>query len=504
MSAICFTVPSDPAWRELIRDFGSGRIDCTDTTAERSLLWDTPDWRLINRGQYLVQSQGPAELRSLLDGSIIASGTPPRGKRPFFPAELESSDLRRHLEEAADIRAIVPHMHFSIQSTRYNVLNEDGKTVLRLTYEREKSPDTALRLILHPLKGYSAEARRFRQHLEATGLKPSAEPSHRILRILRQAGVDPATRGRGPALDPDAPAIDSCRRILSDNLKLIRENLPGTQSDVDTEFLHDLRVALRRTRSLLQLIPNVFTDEAIGRHCDTLKSLANATNAVRDLDVYILQRGTYRAMIPASLRRGLDRVFDELAAARKTHFKEMKRYLKSANTQLALDNWQAFLEEKTPAVSGAMAHVQTLALARMLLAKRFRKILRMGSAITPESPDKKLHNLRLEVKKMRYLLEFFGSLFEGPEIRRFLKGFRSLQTVLGDFNDYAVQEAMIRRELEAAEASQRPSAIRCAALGALVSGLERKRRRTRSRFNRAFEKLRAKGNRRSAKILFAQ
>lgn len=503
MKAICFTVPSGQKWRGITRRLGSARIKSIGKTAERGLLWDTPDWRLIQQGYYLVQLQDKAELRQLMDGSVIANGTLRRGKNPFFPAELEANDLRRHLENAAGIRAMVPKMHFSIELTRYNLLNENGKILLLLTYERERSPNPASRLILHPVKGHSADARRFGQEMKAAGLQRSTEPECRLLCILQRAGIDPIAGNRSPRLDPDAPAIDSCRLILRDNLRLIQDNLPGTVADIDTEFLHDLRVAIRRSRSLLQLIPNVFADEAIRPHRDALKSFAKATNAVRDLDVYILQRDAYRAMIPASLRRGLERVFDELAADREARFNELKRYLESPALKSVLADWQAFVDDKSAAHNGAMAQVQTLALARMLLAKRFRKILRMGAAITSDSPDKKLHDLRLEVKKMRYLLEFFGSLLDGPDIRRFLKRFRSLQTVLGSFNDYAVQETMIRHDLEAAESSPRPSASRCAALGALVAELERKRRRTRSHFARAFDKLGSKGNRRAAKKLFA-
>ena len=41
--------------------------------------------------------------------------------------------------------------------------------------------------------------------------------------------------------------------MLSALLDAIEANVRGTMRDVDTEFLHDLRIAVRRTRSALKL-----------------------------------------------------------------------------------------------------------------------------------------------------------------------------------------------------------------------------------------------------------
>ena len=65
-------------------------------------------------------------------------------------------------------------------------------------------------------------------------------------------------------------------------------NLPGTLADIDTEFLHDLRVAVRRTRSAIKLLSGVFPPEAVEHFKAEFKWLGDVTTPVRDLDVHLL------------------------------------------------------------------------------------------------------------------------------------------------------------------------------------------------------------------------
>ena len=71
-----------------------------------------------------------------------------------------------------------------------------------------------------------------------------------------------ATAGRAPGeytgkidveLDPTMPARMALAAVLLQLLDTLEANVPGTVRDIDTEFLHDLRVAVRRTRSALKL-----------------------------------------------------------------------------------------------------------------------------------------------------------------------------------------------------------------------------------------------------------
>ena len=79
--------------------------------------------------------------------------------------------------------------------------------------------------------------------------------------------------------------------------------------------------------------------------------------------------------------------------------------------------------------------------------KRYRKICRIASAIGPDTADVEVHDLRIHCKKLRYLMEFFASLFPQAAFKSLLKPLKILQDNLGMINDYAVQQINLQQFL---------------------------------------------------------
>ena len=75
-------------------------------------------------------------------------------------------------------------------------------------------------------------------------------------------------------------------------------NLPGTLADTDIEFLHDFRVAIRRTRSVLREMRGRVRADDLERVRASFKWLQDQTSATRDLDVYLHEFDELRAMAP--------------------------------------------------------------------------------------------------------------------------------------------------------------------------------------------------------------
>ena len=90
-------------------------------------------------------------------------------------------------------------------------------------------------------------------------------------------------------LRPETPAAVAIAEMLTGFTAAIEENVPGTIASIDTEFLHDLRVAVRRTRSILKLVGDVLPDGLAERFAPEFKWLGDLTTPVRDLDVYLLE-----------------------------------------------------------------------------------------------------------------------------------------------------------------------------------------------------------------------
>jgi CHAD domain-containing protein len=82
-----------------------------------------------------------------------------------------------------------------------------------------------------------------------------------------------------------------------------------------------------------------------------------------------------------------------------------------------------------------------------VIYKRYRRIVKKGSKISETTPDEKLHELRIDCKKLRYLLEFFTSLFPENEMKKLVKQLKQLQENLGDFNDLSVQQEFLVNHL---------------------------------------------------------
>ena len=84
------------------------------------------------------------------------------------------------------------------------------------------------------------------------------------------------------------PAAAALATVLTALLDTLEANVNGTVRDIDTEFLHDLRIAVRRTRSALKLAGDVLPGGLAGRFRPEFKWLGDLTTPTRDLDVYLL------------------------------------------------------------------------------------------------------------------------------------------------------------------------------------------------------------------------
>ncbi len=476
--------------------------------------FETFDWRLWESGLVLTRSARPARwvLSRTDDRAIVAEAKPGKAApRRWFWSDFPPGALRDHLRKICGIRAVLPMGRFRETREFLALCNDDGKTVCRLVWEkasakepRERAePSSAAGFRLIPLKGYTGEARGAAACLAEMGCRAVAGSDHPARLAFAAAGREPGDYSSKARVDlpQGITAADACRRIHLFSLDTAERNLPGIYDDLDTEFLHDFRVALRRSRSALSLVKGVFPARVEKRFGKDLAEIQRATNRLRDLDVHLLERGAFEAMLPLELHAGLDGLFRQLERERERALRRCLEFLKRPVTMEILRDWRAFLEPSAEAAA-PRANEPAEALGKRLLRKRFRRILKDGRGIGAKTPDAALHKLRLQVKKLRYLLEFFGSLLPAGETASFVKRFRRLQNILGRFNDLCNQETWVRRRLEAAEAKAGTSTELAASLGGLLSELGRARAAERAKFGRAFSRLDAPSVRARAKALF--
>ena len=123
----------------------------------------------------------------------------------------------------------------------------------------------------------------------------------------------------------------------------------------------------------------------------------------------------------------------------------------------------------------------SLAFACRLIFKRYDKVCKIARNIDGQTEDSAIHELRINCKKLRYLMEFFSPLFPEEEIKTLIKALKLLQDNLGNFNDYSVQQKFLRHILSEKMTDFGSAKLKVAesvgALTAILHRLQQKERR---------------------------
>jgi len=286
-------------------------------------------------------------------------------------------------------------------------------------------------------------------------------------------------------------------------LQLMRINAANIGKDLDTEFLHDFRVAIRRTRSALGQIKFVFPMETTDRFKKDFAFVGKLSNELRDLDVYLLNADTYKAMLPPVLRDDIDPLFDYLHKKRSRALQKVIRSLKTKRYAGILDDWEVFLNEPPQDFPNATkAELPIIDLARKRIYKKYRSIVKAGNLITENTEDEMLHVLRIHCKKLRYLMEFFSNLFPRKKINVLIDQLKKLQDNLGDFNDLCVQEEYLLNITKEMPANHRQIKKPLVAIGSLIGTLGRERQMVKDAFAETFTDFASPANEKLFRELF--
>jgi CHAD domain-containing protein len=316
------------------------------------------------------------------------------------------------------------------------------------------------------------------------GLAPEAEPSpDAALRALGRRPGDYSNKVDA-AITAAMPAGQAAAAILLRLLDTIEVNLPGTLADTDTEFLHDLRVSVRRTRSAVKLLGDSlpgFTPAELAFFAAEFKWVGDLTTPTRDLDVHLLDFEDTARGLTAAKPDDLEPFRAYLEQRRRREFRALARGLRSARFTALTRDWRARLVQASPASPGT---------AGLLAAERTRvafvRVAKRGAAITPDSPAESLHDLRKRCKELRYALEFFAPLHEPAAYAKVTGDLKRLQDCLGDFQDTEIQIGEIRVLAAAMLAQGEAPAVTLLAMGEITAGLAVRQRAARADFERRF------------------
>jgi CHAD domain-containing protein len=500
---------SRTAGRELWRKIaGRFKVRREAPSTRRETYFDTFDWRLYRAGRALsvspVDGDRMLSWRSL-DGAVLQRSR--HHLAPTFATDLPEDGLRETLGPIIDVRKLLPVVEIELRDSAVRVLDSEDKTVVRVALvtgraSKPGNPDVSTvlqpRVRVSPVLGYDAAAADFVGFLE-TELGLRHADTAELAWLLAAIGESPAGYSSkiDLCLDSSMPVAEAVRQILATLLRTVQANEDGIRGNVDSEFLHDFRVAVRRARSCLGQLRDVLPPDGVDELRSQLEWLGKITGPMRDLDVYLLKIDGYQSSLPAAVRSDLAplREFVE-----RHHGEEQRRLRVELDSDRYLELTAAWRHVVEQTADGAPSRpVREVAVER--IARCHARVLERGGAVGPKAPASKLHRLRIECKKLRYLLEFFRSLLDGEALDPVVEALKRLQDNLGDFNDLEIQQDKLRqfgREM-AREGSAPVETLMT--MGRLVERLEILQQRERKRFAKRFARFDDAENRERFRIL---
>ncbi len=505
MAEILFRAPTCEEACEVLRSVAPACREQGAPIRQRVVWLDTFDWRLAGRDRVLTwREEGGAKrlFFDTLDGETLRSLELDRP--PAWPAQIPASPLRDDLERWLEPRRLLVLAQGRRRGRLWEWRDSRGKTIASLSAETlrvrsEGSSRFAASLDLVrvvPVKGYEREARPLARKIEKAGFERVSGPGLEL--VMDAVGREPLdyTSRFEVELRPEERTDVAMVSLYRHLLEKIEANQRGAVEDLDPEFLHDLRVSVRRTRSLLGQIGGVFPQRSVESFQKGFRWVQGFTGPVRDLHVWLLDLPDLGERLASEDRAGLAALEQHLVLRLEGEHRKLGRTLQGRRYAELLRRWRAFLDQPHPEPGSRAARSRKNAtrpvvrVASKRIWRVYRRMLDEGGAISDESPAQALHALRIRAKKLRYLLEAFRSVFPAT-LEDEVKALKRLQDHLGDFNDCAVQRRALRSYRQRIEQERELEAGAARTFEALEADIDARAENLRRRFAGEFERFAA-------------
>jgi inorganic triphosphatase YgiF len=258
--------------------------------------------------------------------------------------------------------------------------------------------------------------------------------AERGYRLAEGVAEPPPRKWRKPPLDELRTPQDAFVAFFSAALLQAAANARGVARQGDPEYLHQLRIGLRRLRSTLRAFRSAVPKESARALAPPLAGLMPALGAARDWDVFFdwlsgaaADRPPLAPLLPQAARR---RAQARAAAAGVAASREFHRFVFAA-----FDWLQA-------APLGAESAASLAGFARDALQRLYRKTVRSARGIDWGDVERR-HDVRIRIKRLRYASEYFAGCFAPESVQPFLKRAEALQELLGELTDIAVARSLL-------------------------------------------------------------
>ncbi len=296
-----------------------------------------------------------------------------------------------------------------------------------------------------------------------------------------------------PKLNIDEDANIAFKKILKRLLLTIKANENGVKESIDIEFLHDFRVAIRKSRAMLNYSSGALSEDKIIKFKRDLGYIAKITNEARDLDVYLFDVKEYQNKLAKIFQKDIEPLIEILKDRRKTEQDILINHLNSNKYKSILKNWEEFLN------TTVIVNMDILTLAKEKLLEIYNIVIKKGKKITDYTKTEDMHKLRIEFKKFRYLLEFFSLILLNSSdktqkelINEMLKSSKIVQNMLGNFQDLKVQQSKLQEYVKELFYKDENNLNTIMVLGKIFVDLKLKQNKIQNEFYSIFKKFYSK------------
>ena len=242
-----------------------------------------------------------------------------------------------------------------------------------------------------------------------------------------------------PGIQADEPVWEAGRKILRFHFAEMLKYEKRVRTGEDVEDLHDMRVAVRRMRTALDLFSEYYDEKYVKVFKKGLRSIGKVLGAVRDYDVFLLKTEKYLDTISLERSSNSEMLLDIWGQQRGKARKRLLKYLRKDPYKLFKEEFNLFVN--TPGlynseIANQPERISVRNAAPAMINKQFLSVCSYNGKIGGATIEE-YHALRISLKKFRYCIEFFREVL-GSTSKLVIRDIKILQDHLGDLNDAEV------------------------------------------------------------------
>ena len=269
---------------ELLRNKYATRIEKSFQGMRR--YYDTFDWRVYNSQMQFYSEEKNFTL--VLQDTDRNIETIHLSRRPVFISDIpDKSNIHKYLRPVIQVRALSRIQSVQVAINKIKILNKDEKTIAFVITETcyFNNATTYLLIKIMPLRGYENQAAKIERWFKKLEILSSSTDIFNLVCEFGKEIPGSYSSKLKIELQPESSVAEAVHTIHKNLHAVMQQNENGIIKDIDTEFLHDFRVAARKSRSLLSQVKGVLKPEISSKLQGHLKTLGRMTNDLRDLDV---------------------------------------------------------------------------------------------------------------------------------------------------------------------------------------------------------------------------